>query len=448
LARPDPDTSHHLKALVAQLTRRRPALLSTWGERVRADPSLGSGRVLSRAELNDHIPSLLASFEQDLLQAHMPPDAAEVTAAKAEAHGMHRWQQGYDPREVARELGLLNECMCAELDACAEADSSLPRAVMATARQCWARTFTVAVGESTAQFFELQQLEAASHIEELDGALDDLLELERLRAELWQQAAHDLRGNVGAVANVTAGLSLEALPAAARERFLTLLQRNVSGLNHLLNDVTSLARLQAGEEQREIGEFDAAALIHGLCQALNGQAEERGLYLRADGPPQLRVQGDAVKVRRIAQNLLLNALAYTPEGGVDVTWGADPDSEGKRWVLSLRDTGPGLHSGAEAPLAAALTQATALAGEEPDADRPEGEAAPASRGATPVASKPRGAARGPGEGLGLTIVKRLCDLLDASLEVESQVGVGTRFRILLPISYPEPIARPGSPGRG
>ena len=118
--------------------------------------------------------------------------------------------------------------------------------------------------------------------------------------------------------------------------------------------MTSLARLQAGQEQRRVGAFDAAAELRRLADDLRPLAENRGLYLMADGPPTLDVEGDAVKVRRIAQNLLLNALKYTRSGGVALSWHDGVPGDTIRWGFSDQDTGPGFHAGPGAPLANAL----------------------------------------------------------------------------------------------
>ena len=89
----------------------------------------------------------------------------------------------------------------------------------------------------------------------------------------------------------------------------------------MLNDVMDLARLEAGQEQRSVEPFDAAVLLRELCEGLQPLAGERGLLLKAVGPTTFPVEGDTVKTRRIVQNLLLNALKYTQEGGVTATWG-------------------------------------------------------------------------------------------------------------------------------
>jgi signal transduction histidine kinase len=197
----------------------------------------------------------------------------------------------------------------------------------------------------------------------------------------------------------------------------------------MLDDLMNLARLQAGHELREVAPFDAALLVTELCDSLQFMATERALYLRRQGPPSLFVEGDATKTRRIAQNLVLNALRYTTDGGVTVTWGDSRGNDPRRWMLTVRDTGPGFHAGPGAPLAAALQEATNEARElDAQAGERSSAAAPDVRDARPVRQQR-------GEGIGLSIVKRLCELLDASLELESTPGEGTTFRVVFPRRY-------------
>ena len=138
---------------------------------------------------------------------------------------------------------------------------------------------------------------------------------------------------------------------------------------------------------------------------------------------------DAVKIRRIAQNLILNAVKYTRSGGVTVTWGESEVSDYKRWCLSIADTGPGFHSVSGQPIAAALDPA-----HEPS---PAKQLAPSAQKDESVeklyrARSTRGEA---GEGIGLSIVKRLCEMLDATIEMESVKDQGSTFRILFPRHY-------------
>ena len=432
-------------ALGAYLKRRRGAILQAWRSAVTSDPALTSGAALPRAQLHDHIPALLVDFERKLAGGGtvVGADDQELHEGDAAAHGLHRWQQGFDLAEVTRELGRLNECVVLELEAYANGHPGLDPAAMTEARRIWAQQCGDAISASVSQYFQLQQMEASSHIRDLEQALQSLRELEQERAGLWQQAAHDLRGSLGVVAAVTAGLASPKASEPMRGSFLRLLDRNVSSLSHLLNDVTGLARLQGGLEHRNLELIDAAAVLGALCDDLQPQAQERGLYLKFNGVAALPVEGDAVKTRRIAQNLVINAIKYTRSGGVTVSCGDCASGDRERWFLEVSDTGPGFHAGPGSQLAGALEEATDQA-KQVVADHATGAITHVSVDLADVHPSPedsRPVRQQPGEGIGLSIVKRLCDLLDATTELQSQDGVGTTFRILLPRRYDEGSAK-------
>jgi signal transduction histidine kinase len=165
-------------------------------------------------------------------------------------------------------------------------------------------------------------------------------------------------------------------------------------------------------------------------------AEQQGLFLKVDGPNTLPVEGDAVKVQRIDQNLLLNALKYTPRGGVTVSWGDSRRNDAQRWMLCVIDTGPGFHAGPGAPMAGALEEATEEARQVEETARTGVKGAPhdaSSPDDGSVDSVPVHQERG--EGIGLSIVKRLCELLDATIEMDSTLGEGTALRVVFPRGY-------------
>lgn len=435
--------AEHL-ALSAHLKRRRGAILQAWRAAVTSDPTLTTGDALPRAQLHDHIPALLVDFERMLARGSTAAnaEARQRHQGDAAAHGLHRWQQGFDLAEVTRELGRLNECVVVELEDYAVHTATITAVAMAEARRIWAQQCGDAVSASVSQYFKLQQIEATGHIRDLEQALQALRELEQERARLWQQAAHDLRGNLGVVATATAGLASPRASELMRSSFLRLLDRNVGSLSHLLNDVTSLARLQGGLEHRNVEPLDAAALLAALCEDLQPHAQERGLYLRFSGPSALPVEGDAVKTRRIAQNLVINAIKYTRTGGVTVTCGEGSSSDVDRWFFEVRDTGPGFHAGPGSQLAGAIEEATDQA-RQVASDHVTGEVTHMDvdlDDTHPSADDPRPVQQQVGEGVGLSIVKRLCDLLNATTELQSEMNVGTAFRILLPRRYGEDAA--------
>jgi signal transduction histidine kinase len=411
---PDP-TAGQRADLAAHFRRRVPAIVEAWRAEVAADPRFTAGDSLPRAQLVDHLPVWLENLADAFAAA--PGSARERRAhgdesGNAAAHGLQRWQQGYDLQEVTREWGVLHGCLVDELERYLESAAPAPE-VQVTARKALAASIAEATTESAAQYFRLERTEAASSLADLEAAIRDLGQLERRRAELWQEAAHDLRGNLGVVSNVAHGLAFSNLPAERRADFLGLLRNNIMALQRLLDDVTDLARLHAGRETRRVDPYDAAETLRGLADDLRPIALDKKLALTASGPATLAVEGDAVKVRRIAQNLLLNALKYTESGSVDITWG-DVAGDPGRWVLEVADTGPGFHNGPGAALVGAL-------GETP--------------GETPHEPDPQSVQQAHGEGLGLAIVKRLCELLDASISLTSEPGRGTTVRVLLPRRY-------------
>jgi len=422
-------------ALGRHFRARASAVVAAWRAAVAADPSLKTGASLPRAQLEDHLPGWLDAFaavlEQPAGATSTRVDVAEK--ADARAHGLQRWQQGYDLHEVTREWGCMHRCLVAEMEHAASIHTGLPAADLAEARLKLADRISDATSASAEQYFRLERVEASGSVRDLERALGDVRALELARAELWQQAAHDLRGNLGVVSNVATGLSFSELPAERRQDFLGRLRNNVEALRLLLDDVTSLARLQAGQELRSVAPFDAAQLLRRLCDDVRPMAESRRLTLEASGPETLRVEGDAVKVRRVVQNLLLNALKYTRVGGVVVTWGDSDVRDEARWRLTIADTGPGFHSGPGSPLANALSQATVQGHPETGGTSGGVDAEVATSDAGDVMPVP-------GEGIGLSIVKRLCELLNASVELESAPDQGTTFRILLPRSYAAPPA--------
>ena len=308
---------------------------------------------------------------------------------------------------------------------------------MPTSRRIWTQLCADGVTQSAAQYGLLQQSESAGHVGDLERALAALQHMEQSRADGWRTAAHDLRGTVTVVSGAAAMLSDKnsALPEPAREALSDMLNKSVTVLHDMLNDLLDLARLEAGHEKREITLFDAAVLLRDFCTASQAAATNRGLFLKMDGPTTLEVEGDKGKILRILQNLLLNAVKYTERGGVSVTWGADETRGTDRWTFSVQDTGPGIDDATATPLRQEIHNATEVANDARDAspDR-KGEIAPART--LPSASDSPPPPNGPpGEGVGLSIVKRLCEMLDASVELATRPGQGSTLRVILPRRY-------------
>ena len=426
-----------LRDLATELRGRRDTILEAWRAAGRADPEQNISSSLSTTQFNDHIPAVLECLAHTIQgfpgHAHAGGENSEAEAVCE--HGLQRWQQGYQLREVIREWGSLQICVADEIERYAALHPLLDPSVMPTARRAWTRLCADSVTESATQYWRLHQAESAGHVNDLEHALSALHDLEQSRAEAWRIAAHDLRGSVTVVKGATTLLNDGVgMPEPDRAEVADMLTTSVASLHDMLNDLLNLARLEAGHEQRHIAAFDAATLLRDFCTASQPAAAARGLFLKMDGPSSLPVEGDDTQILRILQNLLLNAMKYTQQGGVSVTWGVDKSRDTDRWTFSVQDTGPGIGEADAAPVAQELLNATEVANEarESSTDRRR-EIAPATtlRSASPALSK----REQPGEGVGLTIVKRLCELLDASLELATEAGHGSTFRVILPRKY-------------
>jgi len=429
-------TNPHLEALGDYLSKRREAILLAWRKAATADPEQPTAQALTRGQFNDHIPEVLDAFERKLRARPGGTEAraADVQKKKEEVkHGLHRWQQGYRLHELMHEWGHLQLCLFDELQRFASEHADFKRETLAEATRQMITLVNEAISESTGQYERLQKAEAAGRVGDLERALASVTELERRRSALIHQAVHDLRGNVQSVSSAAQVLGEAEIAEAERLEFATLLQQGVESVSTMLGELMELARLEAGQEQRQITGFDAAEVLGELCNVSRAVAQERGLFLTIEGSAPLPVSGDARKMRRLAQNLLLNALKYTSVGGVTVSWGEEKEN----WWLMVKDTGPGILAGPGAPILKGLKEATASARESDEKTAESKGETSQVLAPTPGASTIiRPAHQQPGEGIGLSIVKRLCELLDASLELASSAETGSAFRVVFPREYP------------
>lgn len=415
-------------ALAADIRQGREQILRAWRVCVDRDPELTTASSITRAQFTDSIPRVLDAFELAL----RADDALRETQANLEQregaseHGLLRWQQGYDLRETMREWAHLHQCLLRHLEIYDTAHPELEPQVMQRAREALVRLCGEGACESAARYARLQQTEAAGRMRDLEFAVQQLQVMEKNRIEMLRAAAHDLRGSVGVISNASVVLA-RSKSDEMRNRFHKILERSIHSTRSLLNDLIDLTRLEAGQDRLQISRFDASELLNDLGESLRAEVVSRGLFLKLEGPDSLPVEGDRVKIQRIVQNLVLNALKATAEGGVTLAWSAPTTRADPRWTLTVADTGPGFKGTHSTALTRAIEQATERAHDE------EGGTSAAAATSEPGAHGAQASkAVEPGEGIGLSIVKRLCELLGAAIELEPAPERGTVFRLRLP----------------
>ena len=133
------DAAEQLNALAAELLERREAILEAWRSADDSAAQRGIGSSLSRAQFNDHIPAVLDCLAHTIRAWPGEQDAAgeQIQSEKVCEHGLQRWQQGYQLRELIHEWGHLQICVADELERYAAAHPALDPSVMPAARRAW-----------------------------------------------------------------------------------------------------------------------------------------------------------------------------------------------------------------------------------------------------------------------------------------------------------------------
>lgn len=432
MATPNSDLTQPLAELVTYLFTRREAILNQWRVVCEQDPTLGKVSTLSREEFNNLLPIVLDILEQRLLNKPLEADPALT----AQAHGLHRWHKAHGLINTMQELNYLAQILYGELKLFQQLFPHFEPKLIINAQPQIAQLIQETVNGSVQKYDELQRLQASNRVNSLQQAVDQMTELSQQRGDMLRESSHDLRSSFGLINSAAYLLNTEDLSEPERKQFMDMLSRNLGNVQGMLTSLMDLSRLEAGQEPLQVESIDAAGLLRELVASAQPMATERGIVLWADGPQTLPVETDRVKLQRIAQNLLVNALKYTisaPERPaiVSISWSVEGEY---RWAFSVQDSGPGLAddtlSGILGKQLRPTVEPTSVLGpdqSEPVAVLPDGMPqvpTPAQLDALPK-----------GEGVGLQIVKRLCELLDANLDVESKPGRGTLFRVRLPVYH-------------
>jgi len=219
--------------------------------------------------------------------------------------------------------------------------------------------------------------------------------------------SHELRTPLNAVIGLSDLLLLDTGdPTTKRQReYLEGIVQSGRHLLALVNDVLDLAKIEAGKDVLELEPVGVRDAIEEAMTGLVPLAHHRGVSVSTEVPRWVRpVRADRVRLRQILYNLISNAVKFTDRGGnVEII----AQDDGAQVVIFVRDTGIGIAAADKARLFQAFEQL-----EQPSGDRP------------------------PGTGLGLALTRRLVDMHDGTIEVESEPGTGTTFTVRLPAAEP------------
>lgn len=237
------------------------------------------------------------------------------------------------------------------------------------------------------------------------------------KSALIAELSHEIRNPLNGMLGMARLLGEGSLPASAR-RYLDLLRDAGQQLTALLDDVLDWSRLNAGRADLPLQPVDLQAFLQSASARYGELARQKGLTLSTEVAADLWVQAAPARLAQILDNLLSNALKYTPAGSVHLYASVHPDLA-EQVLIGVRDTGPGLSS-------------TEL-----------------ERLFTPFERLSTGR-HVPGTGLGLAISRTLAERMGGQLSARSTAGSGAEFCLRLPRAQPgaaAPTPAPAPPVR-
>lgn len=234
---------------------------------------------------------------------------------------------------------------------------------------------------------------------EREKAEEERRRAERANAEksrFLAAASHDLRQPTHALELFSDALERE-LDKPRQVELLNSMKESTAAMNALLYSLLDISRLDAGVVEVNKTEFLLHDLLARLIQAIEPQAESKGIKIKFQSQP-CGVASDEVLLESIVNNLLGNALKYTDKGYIEVRC----ETQAEKVYVSIKDTGMGISAEHQRQVYDEFYQAN-----NPERDRSKGL------------------------GLGLSIVRRTCALLGHEMKLESTLGQGSTFTIIL-----------------
>ncbi len=250
---------------------------------------------------------------------------------------------------------------------------------------------------------ELEQ-KVAERTADLAAAKERAESADRLKSAFLATMSHELRTPLNSIIGFT-GIMLQGLPGPLNEeqtKQLGMVQGSARHLLELINDVLDLSKIEAGQFQIEAEPFDVRAAVDKVTRLVAPMAEKKQLALTSEVSPDVgEMTGDRRRFEQILINILNNAVKFSEEGYVRLECGVDGDE----LVTRVSDTGIGI--------------------------RPED----LGQLFNPFQQVDIGLTRNhEGSGLGLSICKKLLEIMGGSITVESEWGAGSTFTFKLPLA--------------
>jgi len=240
---------------------------------------------------------------------------------------------------------------------------------------------------------------------------NEIIEAEKEKAEASEKAkhqflanmSHEIRTPMNAIKGMT-DILIRRNPKEDQKEYLDGIKQSSDSLLVIINDILDISKIEAGKVELEQEPFSVVELVNNVHTIMQFKAEEKGLELLKDIPAEnLTVQGDATRLRQILINLIGNAIKFTEKGLVTTSVKSEQANDKLNLHFIVSDTGIGIDEDTMGKIFESFEQAYS------DTSRKFG-----------------------GTGLGLSISKKLVELHDGTIWVESEKGKGSQFHFIIP----------------
>ena len=242
--------------------------------------------------------------------------------------------------------------------------------------------------------------------------ITDLERLERVRRDFITNISHELRTPLAAIQGYAETLLEGDIPAGAPDRgFLETIHRHATRLSRVAADLATLSEIENPSTNQPLEPLSIRMVVAAAARAVEREAESRQISLLADDVPDVEVYGQRLRLEQALVNLLDNAVRFNQTGGeVRVTSEITPEGELR---VSVADNGIGIPSDHLSRIFERFYRV----------------------------DKARSRETG-GTGLGLSIVKHVAEHMHGRVQVESILGKGTKFTLVLPLTRYDEVHGP------
>ncbi|MBD2606356.1 HAMP domain-containing histidine kinase [Scytonema hofmannii FACHB-248] len=386
------------------LAKKTDTIIANWVEAVRQDKKIESANDLSRKAIENHISHVVLALAT-VLSEYQTNEIQPIIDASLH-HGSLRAEQGFTAAEIAREYRILRQVIFSILE---------PQLLQLSGAEVMriVGLINIVLDEAIGRCFQSYTEQRLAELNQLQNQLiihnQELNRLLRANQENLSHLAHELKTPLTSIIGYSdLFLRSQRQKTEVKDNVNNLehierVLRNGRKLLHLINDTLELSRYEAGQMKLHPASINLHKLINDVCEMLEPLARHKNLQIQVDcdrAPNE--VVTDSLRLQQIVTNLVSNAIRYTETGSIKITcqmW------ENDKWAIAITDTGIGIHKEDQTQIFESYFRV------------------PMSNNSYLPEST----------GLGLAIASRLVKLLQGEIKLDSEVGVGSTFTVILPL---------------